>query len=244
MRPARPGELEGGALKAPPPIVRTARAPLHTRGMLPSQCIVISLHARLPCRWALHAPRLAAQATTLVCVLQVPCMRHILGDDVDEIHYCWTYFEAGGHEASNAPTYHEAFIRWGLLMGHSPAALILSATDGLESGPIERQPCAHRGSRAQEESAAQSLLLRAHAPSPPSHFAAVVLHAVRACWVLCLCAGDAADEPALWRIIHDDGDEEHLEEHEMLDAMRMQGGQAKRVKKVRMLTNLAHLLHT
>ena len=74
------------ALKAPPPIVRTARAPLHTRGMLPSQCIVISLHARLPCRWALHAPRLAAQATTLVCVLQVPAPKLISASQVDKLN--------------------------------------------------------------------------------------------------------------------------------------------------------------
>lgn len=75
---------------------------------------------------------------------QVPCMRQIVGDDVDEIHYCWTYFEplhersigAALHAGRKPPTvdvaamYHEAFVRWALLMDRSPAALIIDATDG------------------------------------------------------------------------------------------------------------------
>jgi len=32
--------------------------------------------------------------------------------------------------------------------------------------------------------------------------------------------GEAEDEPALWRVVHDDGDEEHLDEQEMLTALK------------------------
>jgi len=34
-------------------------------------------------------------------------------------------------------------------------------------------------------------------------------------------AGEADDEPALWRVRHEDGDEEDLEEEEVLDALEL-----------------------
>ena len=45
-----------------------------------------------------------------------------------------------------------------------------------------------------------------------------------ACWVP---AGPGADDHPLWRVLHDDGDTEDLEEHEMKDACRMYDTQAK-----------------
>lgn len=72
---------------------------------------------------------------------QVPCMRQILGDDVDEIHYCWTYFENPSHRSSMIAMYHEAFVRWGLLMERSPAALILEADSGIEPTLDGKQAC-------------------------------------------------------------------------------------------------------
>jgi hypothetical protein len=42
---------------------------------------------------------------------------------------------------------------------------------------------------------------------------------------------DAEDEPALWHIVHDDGDEEDLEEYEMVDAMGALAKQTEERKK-------------
>ncbi len=51
---------------------------------------------------------------------QVWCMRHMVGDDVDAIHYSWTY-----HEQMHQTLYKEAFIRWALKMPHFPIPTIL-----------------------------------------------------------------------------------------------------------------------
>ena len=53
------------------------------------------------------------------------CVRHILGDDVDIVHYSWTYFEE--EERDGDPTdWRENLLRWSLLMDRSPAMHILN----------------------------------------------------------------------------------------------------------------------
>jgi len=52
-------------------------------------------------------------------------MQHMIGDDVDFVHYEWTYFE------QNKPAeYHELVTRFALNMPKSPPMLIFN-TDGL-----------------------------------------------------------------------------------------------------------------
>jgi hypothetical protein len=53
------------------------------------------------------------------------CIRHMVGDDADIIHYSWTYFEAGN--SAEAREMKEALMRWALLMEHSPALQVINA---------------------------------------------------------------------------------------------------------------------
>ena len=48
---------------------------------------------------------------------QIWCTRHMVGDDVDAIHYSWSYFESGSRDKTQ---FHELFIRWSLLMDRAP----------------------------------------------------------------------------------------------------------------------------
>jgi len=41
--------------------------------------------------------------------------RHRIGDDVDAVHYTWTYFEQ-----RDAAAWHELFVRWALLLPNAP----------------------------------------------------------------------------------------------------------------------------
>jgi len=54
---------------------------------------------------------------------QIFCMRNLVGDDVDAIHYTWTYFEAGDREIAK---WHETYIRWSLLMNNAPVPFIVN----------------------------------------------------------------------------------------------------------------------
>lgn len=58
---------------------------------------------------------------------QIWCARTLVGDDVDIIHYSWTYFEAG--DQKNTPKYHEMFYRWSLLLPHAPSPQLLYTND-------------------------------------------------------------------------------------------------------------------
>ena len=53
---------------------------------------------------------------------QVWCLRHTLGEDIDEGHFVWTYFgETGMHE--------ELYMRWLLRLPHRPALTLLHARE-------------------------------------------------------------------------------------------------------------------
>jgi hypothetical protein len=56
---------------------------------------------------------------------QIWCLRTLVGDDVDTVHYSWTYFEH-----SDSQKYHEMFTRWTLLMEKTPVPLILNTGEG------------------------------------------------------------------------------------------------------------------
>jgi len=60
---------------------------------------------------------------------QVWCVRNMVGDEVDFTFYSWTYFEAG-QNGKALKNYHEAFIRWSLLMKRAPIPTMLYAGDG------------------------------------------------------------------------------------------------------------------
>lgn len=55
------------------------------------------------------------------------CIRNMLGDDIDHAHWSWTYFENG-----EVGTHHEAWLRWALMMPHSPGGLFFNT--GGENG--------------------------------------------------------------------------------------------------------------
>lgn len=57
---------------------------------------------------------------------QIWCLRHLVGDDVDAVHYTWTYFESG----NDVLAFHELFLRWSLSMPNTPVPLILNLGDG------------------------------------------------------------------------------------------------------------------
>jgi len=48
---------------------------------------------------------------------QIYCVQNMVGQDVDMVHYSWTYFEAHGRAASP----HEALLRWTLMMEKAPS---------------------------------------------------------------------------------------------------------------------------
>lgn len=52
---------------------------------------------------------------------QIWCLRHMLGDDIDVAHYSWTYFESPSEQK-----YHEAWIRWALMMKRAPVPQFLN----------------------------------------------------------------------------------------------------------------------
>ena len=58
---------------------------------------------------------------------QIFCTRNNVGDDVDAIHYSWTYFEAG---EQNKDAWHETFLRWSLLMENAPVPILMNAGSG------------------------------------------------------------------------------------------------------------------
>ena len=58
---------------------------------------------------------------------QIWCVRNLVGDDVDSIHYSWSYFEAGGKDIAK---WHEMFIRWSLLMNNAPVPFIMNVGEG------------------------------------------------------------------------------------------------------------------
>lgn len=63
---------------------------------------------------------------------QIWCMRHMIGDDVDSVHYTWTYFE----QRDDQKAWHELFVRWALLLPNAPVPFVIDC--GV--GPPESQP--------------------------------------------------------------------------------------------------------
>jgi hypothetical protein len=53
---------------------------------------------------------------------QIFCTRQLVGDDIDAIHYSWTYYEKFG----SVVTKHEEFIRFALSMKRAPAPLFIN----------------------------------------------------------------------------------------------------------------------
>ena len=58
---------------------------------------------------------------------QIWCVRNMVGDDVDVVHYSWTYFEAGDRTVE---AWHEMFIRWSLLLDNAPVPTIINVGEG------------------------------------------------------------------------------------------------------------------
>jgi len=58
---------------------------------------------------------------------QIWCVRSMLGDDVDSIHYSWSYFESGDRDVAK---WHEMFVRWSLLMDNAPVPFIMNVGEG------------------------------------------------------------------------------------------------------------------
>jgi len=58
---------------------------------------------------------------------QIWCVRQLVGDDVDVVHYSWTYFEAGDRTVNK---WHETFIRWSLLLDSAPVPTIINVGEG------------------------------------------------------------------------------------------------------------------
>eukprot|EP00494_Astrolonche_serrata_P030348 UN30615 len=54
---------------------------------------------------------------------QIWCLQHTLGDDVDAIHYSWTYFES---PKIRPGAFHEMFFRWGMFLPNRPVGLVLN----------------------------------------------------------------------------------------------------------------------
>ena len=50
------------------------------------------------------------------------CVRHMVGDDIDALHYTWTYF-------GDKPPWHERILRWALLMDHSPPLTVFNVNE-------------------------------------------------------------------------------------------------------------------
>lgn len=82
---------------------------------------------------------------------QIFCTRQMVGDDVDAIHYSWTYYEANGLNEAGRPDIllkHEEFVRFALSMARSPAPLFIntggekgncpSVVDGAENGLLQK----------------------------------------------------------------------------------------------------------
>ena len=57
---------------------------------------------------------------------QLWCLRNLVGDDVDAVHYSWTYFE----NSQDKHEFHEMFVRWAALMERQPIALIINTGIG------------------------------------------------------------------------------------------------------------------
>ena len=58
---------------------------------------------------------------------QAWCQGHIVGFDVDTVHYCWTYFESAKADATHALRTRESWARWALLSAGSAAPLFIEA---------------------------------------------------------------------------------------------------------------------
>ncbi len=66
---------------------------------------------------------------------QIWCLKALVGDDVDIVHYSWTYFEAG-----NRPEpFHEMFYRWSLRLDHAPVPQILYTHDCSRASDLDRE---------------------------------------------------------------------------------------------------------
>ncbi len=67
---------------------------------------------------------------------QIWCLSSLVGEDVDIVHYSWTYFEVG---RTDPPAFHEMFYRWALLLDGAPAPQLLYTTDCTRLSPIDRE---------------------------------------------------------------------------------------------------------
>ena len=65
---------------------------------------------------------------------QIWCMRAMIGNDVDAVHYSWTYFEHG----DDILAWHETFVRWSLLLESAPVPMILNTGVGPHEGADDR----------------------------------------------------------------------------------------------------------
>jgi hypothetical protein len=67
---------------------------------------------------------------------QIWCLGSLVGDDIDIVHYSWTYFEVGSPQVEN---FHEMFYRWSLLLDHAPAPQLLYASNCSRLSELDRQ---------------------------------------------------------------------------------------------------------
>jgi len=59
---------------------------------------------------------------------QVFCIRQLVGDDIDVLHYSWNHFEAG-KEYRTLLSFREMLVRWALMMPRSPAVHIMNSDE-------------------------------------------------------------------------------------------------------------------
>ncbi|GEM_PF-6857794 len=57
---------------------------------------------------------------------QIFCLETFLGDDLDVVHYSWTYFEAG---RDDPPSFHETFYRWSAALASRPVPQLVYTSD-------------------------------------------------------------------------------------------------------------------
>lgn len=70
---------------------------------------------------------------------QVFCLSALVGEDVDLVHYTWSYFEAGKLGPALGRAYHELVARWAATMPHAPPVHFMN-TGAWDKVVAQREP--------------------------------------------------------------------------------------------------------
>jgi len=68
---------------------------------------------------------------------QIWCLRALVGNDVDAVHYTWTYFESG-EDSDQKLAWHETFLRWSLLLESAPVPMIFNTGTGPKDDAVDQ----------------------------------------------------------------------------------------------------------